>query len=219
MIELVMSRNSYYLPTLVLSALLLAVASIACGDGTSTPNTITIVPPADDVLTVGIVVDEMQVLNGFIYGDEHADIGEELASFKTPEGLRVNLFASEKDGLTSPLALRWDTAGRMFVTITTTYPHVFPGDLPNDKIIVLEDTDHDGKADKSTVFAEGLLVPHSVMPVQGGAYVCSATELLFLADRDGDDRADERRVVYSGFGNADVHHRIHGLRWAPWGEL
>ena len=74
MIELVMSRNSYYLPTLVLSALLLAVASIACGDGTSTPNTITIVPPADDVLTVGIVVDETQVLNGFLYGDEHADI-------------------------------------------------------------------------------------------------------------------------------------------------
>ena len=69
-----MSRNSYYLPTLVLSALLLAVASIACGDGTSTPNTITIVPPADDVLTVGIVVDETQVLNGFLYGDEHADI-------------------------------------------------------------------------------------------------------------------------------------------------
>ena len=74
MIESSRFRKSYYLPALVLGALLLAAASGACGDGTSTPNTITIVPPADDVLTVGIVVDEMQVLNGFIYGDEHADI-------------------------------------------------------------------------------------------------------------------------------------------------
>ena len=61
--------------------------------------------------------------------------------------------------------------------------------------------------------------PHSVMPVQGGAYVCSATEFLFLADTDGDDREDKRRVVFFGFGNADVHHMIHALRWAPWGEL
>lgn len=68
-----MFRKSYYLPALVLGALLLAAASGACGDGTSTPNTITIVPPSGDVLTVGIVVDEI-FLNGFIYGDEHADI-------------------------------------------------------------------------------------------------------------------------------------------------
>ena len=52
--------------------------------------------------------------------------------------------------------------------------------------------------EKSMVFAEGLLVPHSVMPVHGGAYVCSATEFLFLADTDGDDRADEKAVVFSG---------------------
>ena len=57
------------------------------------------------------------------------------------------------------------------------------------------------------------------MPVKGGAYVCSATEFLFLSDTDGDDRADHRRVIFSGFGNADVHHMIHALRWAPWGEL
>ncbi|NIP96301.1 MAG: hypothetical protein GWO24_23860, partial [Akkermansiaceae bacterium] len=85
--------------------------------------------------------------------------------------------------------------------------------------MILEDTDGDGVADQHTVFAEGLTVPHSVMPVEGGAYVCSTTELLFLADHDGDDRADAKRVVFSGFGNADVHHMIHGLRWSPWGDL
>ena len=69
-----MFRISSPLSALVLGALLLAVTSGGCGDGTSTPDSITIVPPAGDVLTVGIVVDETQVLNGFLYGDEHADI-------------------------------------------------------------------------------------------------------------------------------------------------
>ena len=94
-----------------------------------------------------------------------------------------------------------------------------PGREPNDRIVILEDTDGDGRADKHTVFAENLLIPHSVVPVAGGAYVTASTELLFLADTDGDDVADSRRVVFDGFGNADVHHTIHGLRWAPWGDL
>ncbi|MCP3696716.1 MAG: hypothetical protein GY917_31260, partial [Planctomycetaceae bacterium] len=79
-----------------------------------------------------------------LHGDKEANIKEELAAFTVPDGFQVNLFASEKEGLTSPLAIRWDPAGRMYVTVTTTYPHVFPGDLPNDKIICLEDTDRDG---------------------------------------------------------------------------
>ena len=79
-----------------------------------------------------------------LHGAKEADVKDELDSFSTSDGLRVNLFASEKDGLTSPLAIRWDPAGRMYVTVTTTYPHVFPGDVPNDKVIVLQDNDHDG---------------------------------------------------------------------------
>ena len=87
------------------------------------------------------------------------------------------------------------------------------------KIIVLEDIDSDGRADKSTVFADGLLVPHSVVPGHGGAFVTQSTDLLFLRDRDGDLKADEERVLFTGFGNADVHHMIHGLRWGPGGDL
>ncbi|MCH8923766.1 MAG: hypothetical protein IIA67_11550, partial [Planctomycetes bacterium] len=146
------------------------------------------------------------------------NIKDELKAFTLPVGFEINLFA-KNPMIANPINLNWDTRGRAWVSTSSTYPHIKPGREPNDRIVILEDTNHDGRADKSTVFAEGLLVPHSVMPVKGGAYVCSATELLFLADRDGDDRADERRVVYSGFGNADVHHMIHGLRWAPWGEL
>ena len=146
------------------------------------------------------------------------DVKAELASMTVPDGFELNLFATDPV-LTNPINLNWDTRGRAWVSMSSTYPHIKPGKEPNDRIVILEDTDQDGTADKSTVFADGLLVPHSVMPVKGGAYVCSATEFLFLSDTDGDDRADHKRVVFSGFGNADVHHMIHALRWAPWGEL
>ncbi|HAY82955.1 MAG TPA: hypothetical protein DCY79_24365 [Planctomycetaceae bacterium] len=154
-----------------------------------------------------------------LHGDPSADVEKELASFTVPEGLQVNLFASERHGLTSPLAVRWDPAGRMYVTVTTTYPHVFPGDLPNDKIILLEDTNHDGRADKSTVFADHLNIPTGIEWGDGGIYVGQNTELLFLKDTDGDGRADERRVVLSGFGNGDSHQTINSFAWSPDGEL
>ena len=154
-----------------------------------------------------------------LHGDPSADIEQELAAFSLPAGLQVNLFASERDGLTSPLAVRWDPAGRMYVTVTTTYPHVFPGDLPNDKVILLEDTDRDGVADKSTVFADRLNIPTGLEWGDGGLYVGQNTELLFLKDTDGDGRADERRVVLSGFGNGDSHQTINSFVWSPDGEL
>ncbi|MDH5399659.1 MAG: hypothetical protein OEX02_16025, partial [Cyclobacteriaceae bacterium] len=149
---------------------------------------------------------------------QEPNIEEELAAFNVADGYEISLFAADPM-IANPISINWDTKGRAWVATSSTYPHIVPGREPNDKIVILEDTDHDGKADKHTVFAENLLVPHSVMPVPGGAYVTATTELLFFADTDGDDVADQRRVVYDGFGNADVHHMIHGLRWAPWGDL
>ncbi len=146
------------------------------------------------------------------------NIAEELRSFTLAEGLEISLFSGDPL-IANPINLNWDTRGRAWIATSSTYPHLKPGDKPNDRIVILEDRNKDGVADTAKVFAEGFLVPHSVMPVEGGAYVASTTEVLFLADRDGDDVADERRVVYDGFGNADVHHMIHGLRWAPWGDL
>ncbi|MDH3650898.1 MAG: hypothetical protein OEQ53_14525, partial [Saprospiraceae bacterium] len=146
------------------------------------------------------------------------DIAQELEAFHIADGFEVNLFAADPM-IANPINLNWDTRGRAWVATSSTYPHIEPGREPSDRIVLLEDSDGDGQADRSIVFAEGLLVPHSVMPVPGGAYVTSTTEFLFLADTNGDDVADERRVVFDGFGNADVHHMIHGLRWAPWGGL
>jgi len=154
-----------------------------------------------------------------LHGDSSADIQQELESFSLPAGLRVNLFASEREGLTSPLNIRWDPSGRMYVTVTTTYPHVFPGDVPNDKIIVLEDSDHDGTADRSTVFAEGLNIPTGIEVGDGGVYVGQNTELLFLKDTDGDGTSDRRQVVLGGFGNGDSHQTINSFVWSPDGEL
>ena len=142
----------------------------------------------------------------------------ELKAITVPEGFELNLFAANPM-IQNPINLNWDSRGRAWVATSTTYPHIKPGNEPNDRIVILEDLDHDGMADKHTVFAEGLTVPHSVMPVEGGAYVCSTTKFIFLADADGDDKSESRRVIYAGFGNADVHHMIHGLRWAPWGDL
>ena len=146
------------------------------------------------------------------------DVAAELKAFKVAEGFKVNLWA-RNPVIFNPINMNWDRHNRAWVSTSSTYPHIKPGRIPNDRIVILEDTDRDGVADKHTVFAEGLTVPHSVMPVEGGAYVCSTTEVLFLADHDGDDRADEKHVVFSGFGNADVHHMIHGLRWSPWGDM
>jgi putative heme-binding domain-containing protein len=154
-----------------------------------------------------------------LHGDSKANIKQELAAFSVPAGMQVNLFASEEQGLTSPLSIRWDPQGRMYVTVTTAYPHVFPGDVPNDKIIMLVDTDGDGRADESTVFAEGLNIPTGLELGEGGVYVGQNTELLFLRDIDGDGKADQREVLLGGFGNGDSHQTVNSLIWSPGGEL
>lgn len=154
-----------------------------------------------------------------LFSHPSANIKEELAAFKLADGFDVNLFASEELGLTSPLSIRWDTSGRMYVTVTTTYPHVFPGDVPNDKIIVIEDVDHDGVADRSSVFADGLNIPTGLELGDGGVYVGQNTEILFLKDTVGDLIADEREVVLGGFGNGDSHQTINSFIWSPGGEL
>ncbi|MEO6742656.1 MAG: PVC-type heme-binding CxxCH protein [Chthoniobacteraceae bacterium] len=147
------------------------------------------------------------------------DPAAELASFKLPEGFEANLFASEKDGVVKPIQIRWDARGRLWVLGSTTYPQLKPGEEPHDKIVILEDTKHAGRADKTTVFAEGLMIPTGLELGDGGAYVGEGTKLLFLKDTDGDDRADEKRVVLRGFGTGDNHQNINSFRWSPGGEL
>ncbi len=146
------------------------------------------------------------------------DVAAELAEFEVAEGFEVNLFAAEPM-VANPIGISWDADGRLWVAGSTLYPHIAPGQQLADSISVLEDVDGDGVADTSTVFAQGLFIPTSVLPGDGGVYVCNSTEILHLSDTDGDGKADKTRVVLSGFGTEDTHQTIHSLRWGPDGFL
>ena len=146
------------------------------------------------------------------------DVQKELKSFKVAEGFEVTLFAAEPL-VAKPIQMNWDADGRLWVVSSTAYPHLKTGEEANDKIFVLEDTDGDGKADKSTIFAEGLITPTGILPGDGGVYVANSTEILHFADTDGDGKADKRRRILNGFGTADTHHLIHTFRWGPEGQL
>ena len=142
----------------------------------------------------------------------------ERKSFKVAEGFEVTLFAADPL-VAKPTQMNWDARGRLWISTSSVYPQVVPGEIPNDKIVILEDTDGDGKADKSTVFADGLFIPTGIEPGDGGCYVANSTELIHLKDTDGDGKADQRRVILSGFGTEDTHHIIHTFRWGPDGAL
>lgn len=147
------------------------------------------------------------------------DPSAELASFGLAPGFEIHLFASERDGVVKPIQSRFDARGRLWVIGSTVYPQLKPGDVPNDKVVILEDTDGDGRADRSTVFADGLMIPTGIEITRDGCLVGNSTELLRLRDTDGDDRADVREVVFRGFGTGDNHQNLNSFQWGPAGEL
>jgi len=145
---------------------------------------------------------------------------KQQADFIVPEGFAINLFASDP-AVRNPIHMNWDQRGRLWVVCSPLYPHIKPGEVANDQVVVLEDVDGDGIAEKATVFAEGLHIPTAVLPYGDGCLVANSTELLWLHDRDGDTRVDPdgREVVFSGFGTEDTHHLLHTLRRGPDGMV
>lgn len=146
-------------------------------------------------------------------------VATELNSFTLAEGFEIDLFASEKDGIANPIAMRFDSKGRLWVLCTLVYPQAIPLEPLNDKLFILEDTDRDGIADTSTVFADGLNMPTGFALGNGGVYVGEGTDLIFLRDTDGNDQSDSREVLLSGFGTGDTHQNINSFTWSPGGEL
>lgn len=140
--------------------------------------------------------------------------------FKLPAGYQINLFASEKDfPIEKPVAMNFDARGRLWVATMPTYPQYFPGIPVHDKIVILEDTDADGTADKHTVFADDLYLPLGFEFGDGGVYVSQEPDIVFLKDTDGDDKADLREVVLTGFGSEDSHHATHAFTFGQDGAL
>jgi putative heme-binding domain-containing protein len=154
--------------------------------------------------------------------------------FKLEPGLEITLFA-ENPLLEKPVHMNWDSQGRLWVATSNTYPQVNPDDLGaqmegnaakfgpstgNDKIILLEDTNHDGVAESSRIIADKLLIPAGVAPDgTGGCFVGASTELLHLTKPGADGLLSDRRIVFSGFGTEDTHHIIHALHWGVDGRL
>jgi len=140
---------------------------------------------------------------------------EALTKFTVPEGFTVELVASEPD-IVNPIAMTFDDRGRIWITESIEYPRK-PAGVGRDRVKVLEDTDADGRADKVTVFAEGLNIPTGVAVGYGGVWVLNAPDLLFMREKDGKEIG--RDVVVTGFGRTDTHELPNSLTWGPDGWL
>lgn len=151
-------------------------------------------------------------------------VEESVQRMVVPPGFEVQLFAAEPD-IVNPLYMAWDERGRLWIAETIDYPNELeeetgPG---RDRIKILEDMDGDGRADTFTIFAEGLSIPTSFAFADGGIVVTQAPHTLFLKDTDGDDKADVKKILFSGWGTFDTHAGPNNIRmgfdnWI-WGVL
>jgi glucose/arabinose dehydrogenase len=135
-----------------------------------------------------------------------------------PAGFEIQLVASEP-AVINPVQINFDPAGRLWVLCIPRYPQLLPGQSPEDFVAVLQDFDASGKAKKTSVFADKLTVPTGMAPGDGGVYIGQADTLLHLKDTKGTGKADERRVLFAGFGTQDTHHTLNSFRWGPDGNL
>ncbi|MEZ4701049.1 MAG: GDSL-type esterase/lipase family protein [Rhodothermales bacterium] len=152
----------------------------------------------------------------YLYGQDA------LNKLKVPPGYQIDLFASEVEfpDLANPVQISFDNKGRLWVAVMPTYPAWKPGDpKPNDKLLIFEDTDNDGKADKQTVFADHLNIPVGFEFAPEGVYVSQGTNLILLTDTDGDDHADKKEIILSGFDDHDTHHVISAFAADPSGAM
>ncbi len=152
----------------------------------------------------------------YLYGEEA------LSKFHTAPGYKIDLFASEKEfpDLANPVQISFDSKGRLWVATMPSYPHYKAGDgKPNDKIIILEDTDGDGKADKQSIFADHLHLPIGFEFAPEGVYLSQGKNLVLLKDTDNDGKADHKEVILSGFDDHDTHHAHSAYSMDPSGAI
>ncbi|SHK11817.1 putative membrane-bound dehydrogenase domain-containing protein [Rubritalea squalenifaciens DSM 18772] len=145
-----------------------------------------------------------------------------LKELNVPEGFKIELFADERmfKELANPVQISFDNKGRLWVACMPSYPHYKVGDpKPTDTLLILEDTDNDGKADKKTVFAGDLHIPIGFEIAPEGVYVSQSDSLVLLKDTDGDDKYDEKEIIASGFDDHDTHHAISAFCVDPSGAI
>jgi putative membrane-bound dehydrogenase-like protein len=133
---------------------------------------------------------------------------------QVPVDFKIELFASEPD-ITKPIAMAWDERGRLWIVETVDYPNTVRDvkGQGQDRIKICEDTDGDGKADKFTVFAEKFNIPTSIAFANGGVIIAQAPDFIFLKDTNGDDKADVREKLITGWGTFDTHAGPSSLKY------
>jgi glucose/arabinose dehydrogenase len=146
---------------------------------------------------------------------------ESLKQMTVGQGIKVELFASEREfpELVNPVQMAFDTRGRLWVAVWKNYPHWQPKTPMDDKLLILEDTNRDGKADKRTVFAGDLDNPTGFEFYNGGVILAQQPNVVFLKDTNGDDRYDVREIILHGFDSADTHHAINSFTFDSGGAL
>ncbi len=148
--------------------------------------------------------------------------GEEAISKMTVHsGMKVNLFATEErfPELVQPVQMAWDTRGRLWVAVWPNYPERAPDSKVGDSLLIFEDTDGDGKADKCSHFADDLNGPTGFQFYQDGVLLVQAPDVWFLRDTDGDGKADYKERVLMGLDSADSHHTSNAVALDPGGSI
>jgi putative membrane-bound dehydrogenase-like protein len=147
---------------------------------------------------------------------------EQVEEMIIVDGYEANAWASEPM-ITQPMAFCWDDKGRMWVAENRDYENRGEGfsGSGDSRILIIEDTDRDGKADKRTVFAEGIPFPSALAVGFGGVFVGAPPNLLFIPDSNQDDKAEmaDVKVLLTGWGIQDRHETINSLQWGPDGWL
>ena len=141
---------------------------------------------------------------------------------KMAPGFKVQLFADEKmfPNLANPSQMAFDNKGRLWVSCMASYPHYRFGDpAPNDKILIYEDTDGDGVADKESIFVENIHIPMGFEITEKGVFVSLGKDLVLFKDTNGDSKADSKEYVLSGFDDHDTHHAISSFCADPSGAI
>jgi glucose/arabinose dehydrogenase/azurin/lysophospholipase L1-like esterase len=133
---------------------------------------------------------------------------QQQAEISVAPGFELNLFASDEQfpDLRNPVQMAFDARGRLWVLTMPSWPHTVPGSLPEDKVLILEDTDRDGKADKCTVFVDGLDAVDGIAFHEDGVIVSAQPRLWIMRDTNGDDRADVKTELLRGVDVTDSHH-------------
>ncbi|WP_455432033.1 PVC-type heme-binding CxxCH protein [Tellurirhabdus bombi] len=147
---------------------------------------------------------------------------ESLKHIQVPADFTLELFAHEPNVM-HPIAMTWDERGRLYILITKDYPNERKETGGSDYIVLCEDTNGDGKADKFTNYAEGLSIPTGMVAYNGGLIVSQAPHVLYLKDTNGDDKADEKKILFTGFGTFDTHAGPSNLHYGfdnwIWGSV